>query len=125
MSEIAETPKPPYYAVIFTSKRTSDNEGYAEMAAEMQRLAALQPGYLGFESARDDGLGVTVSYWRDLESIRAWKAVEAHRGAQQEGRRRWYAAYETRIALVERDYGFERIEDGEGQAPATAASPGQ
>jgi hypothetical protein len=59
------TPAPPYYAVIFTSKRTDvDAAGYAAMADAMAEMAAQQPGYLGHESARDDGVGITVSYWR-------------------------------------------------------------
>jgi heme-degrading monooxygenase HmoA len=104
MTDIAATPEPPYYAVIFTSLRTEDLEGYAETASRMLELAAEQPGYLGVESARAD-LGITVSYWRDLESIRRWKAHAEHRAAQQAGRERWYSNYRTRIALVERDYG--------------------
>jgi heme-degrading monooxygenase HmoA len=74
---IAETPEPPYYAVIFTSLRTGGDNGYAAMADEMNELAKQQPGYLGFESARE-GLGITVSYWRSLEDIKKWKANERH-----------------------------------------------
>ncbi len=69
MSMIAQTPKPPYYAVIFTSLRTDIDEGYADMASKMVQLAAEQPGFLGMESARD-GLGITVSYWHSLEAIK-------------------------------------------------------
>lgn len=104
--KIARTPEPPYYAVIFTSLQTGDLEGYDEAAARMEALAASMPGYLGFEAARD-GLGVTVSYWRDLESIAAWKREAEHLAVQGEGRRRWYSGYATRIARVERDYAFE------------------
>ncbi|HEX8192411.1 MAG TPA: antibiotic biosynthesis monooxygenase [Allosphingosinicella sp.] len=109
--DIARTPEPPYYAVIFTSVRTDDLEGYGEAAARMEELAATMPGYLGFEAARD-GLGVTVSYWADLDSVANWKREVEHLAAQGEGRRRWYARYATRIARVERDYRFER-----GDAP--------
>jgi heme-degrading monooxygenase HmoA len=101
--DIANTPPAPYYAVIFTSLRTAVDEGYGEMAEKMMALAVLQPGYLGVESARD-GLGITVSYWKDLESIRAWKANAEHQVAQQLGHEKWYAAFKTRIAKVERDY---------------------
>jgi heme-degrading monooxygenase HmoA len=73
----------------------------------MVALASQQPGYLGHESARD-GLGITVSYWADLESIRAWKMVTEHLEAQRQGRSEWYASYKTRICKVERDYGFEK-----------------
>lgn len=104
---IAETPEPPYTAVIFTSVRNDDGdggEGYGETAAEMHRLAAEQPGFLGVESARG-GLGLTVSYWRTEEDARAWKRVAEHVEAQRRGRRDWYAAYEVRIATVTRAYG--------------------
>ena len=104
-SLIAETPAPPYYAVVFTSVRTGVDESYGEMAAAMAGLAARQPGYLGAESAREE-VGITVSYWRDLDSIAAWKRVVDHMEAQRLGRERWYSAYRVRIALVERDYGF-------------------
>jgi heme-degrading monooxygenase HmoA len=102
---IAKTPKPPYYAVIFTSLRTEGDHGYGETAERMVELAMQQPGFLGVESARDD-VGITVSYWESLEAIRAWKANAEHQLAQQRGRSNWYAAYKTRIAKVERDYGF-------------------
>ena len=102
--EIAETPEPPYTAVIFTSVRTAGDDGYAQMAQRMEDLAREQPGYLGIESARG-GMGITVSYWVDAEAARAWKAVAEHRGAQRLGRAQWYRAYRVRIATVEREYG--------------------
>jgi heme-degrading monooxygenase HmoA len=102
---IAKTPPPPYYAVIFTSLRTEGDAGYGAMAERMVALAQQQPGFLGMESARD-GVGITVSYWRDLASIRAWKADPEHQEAQRLGHERWYASASTRIALVERDYSF-------------------
>jgi heme-degrading monooxygenase HmoA len=104
MSLIAETPPPPYYAVIFSSLRNADIEGYAKTATRMVELAAEQPGFLGVESVRED-LGITVSYWADLQSIKQWKAQAEHRLAQQMGMDKWYSSYKTRIALVERDYG--------------------
>lgn len=105
MSVIAKTPEPPYYAVIFSSIRSEDDEGYGEMADRMLQLAAEQEGFLGVESAREE-LGITVSYWADLESIKAWKANAEHRQAQALGHSRWYSHFKTRIAKVERDYGI-------------------
>ena len=101
---IAATPPPPYVAVIFTSVRTDDDGGYAGMAAAMERLAREQPGYLGIEAARE-GVGITVSYWRDEASAQAWKEVGAHLVAQRRGREAWYRDYRVRVALVTRDYG--------------------
>lgn len=102
---IANTPKPPYYAVIFTSLRTEVEQDYADTANLMVELAEKQPGFLGIESVRET-LGITVSYWKDLESIKVWKAQVDHQVAQKRGREEWYSAFKTRIALVERDYGF-------------------
>jgi heme-degrading monooxygenase HmoA len=106
----AATPEPPYWAVIFTSVRTPDDDaGYAQTAEEMERLAAEQPGFLGIESVRDaQGIGITVSYWSTQESIAAWRANGDHRTAQRLGRERWYRAYDLRIARVERAYGSRK-----------------
>lgn len=103
MSLIANTPEPPYYAVIFTSMRTEVDQGYGAMAEKMVELAQQQPGFLGVESAREE-VGITVSYWADLESIKQWKNNIQHQAAQKLGREKWYAALKTRIAKVERDY---------------------
>ncbi len=105
---IAKTPEPPYYAVIFSSLRTEEIEGYAEMADLLVELASMQEGFMGIESARNE-LGITVSYWKDLESIRKWKQHTDHVIAQKKGRTDWYKHYKTRIAKVERDYEFEKI----------------
>lgn len=105
MSDIAQTPKPPYYAVIFSNHRTEGDHGYAEMADRMVELAAEQPGFLGIESVRD-GLGITVSYWDSLDAIRNWKRNAEHREAQRLGHETWYSTFKVRIAKVERDYGI-------------------
>lgn len=105
---LANTPEPPYFAVIFTSLRTEGDRGYGAMADRMVELAMKQPGFLGVESARGtDGVGITVSYWRDEASIVAWKRDEEHRVAQRAGRETWYARYRVRVAKVERAYGNE------------------
>jgi heme-degrading monooxygenase HmoA len=106
---IAQTPEPPYYAVIFSSVRTKINEDYLETAEWMENLAKEQVGFLGLEAAREE-LGITVSYWKDLASIKNWKNQMDHEQAQRKGRELWYQSYKTRIAKVERDYGFEREE---------------
>ena len=104
---IAKTPEPPYYAVIFTSVRTEIESGYAQMADRMVELAAEQPGFLGVESARNE-IGITVSYWTDLASIKNWKMNAEHTIARETGRSDWYKAFKVRIAKVERDYDFKK-----------------
>ena len=102
---IADTPEPPYTAVIFSSTRTPGDNGYSRMLERMEALAAEQPGYLGIESVKDGLEGITVSYWRDESDAAAWKQVAEHLVAQQRGREVWYADYRVRIATVSRDYG--------------------
>jgi heme-degrading monooxygenase HmoA len=96
-----------YYAVIFTSLQTPQTEGYAEMAQQMETLAAKQPGYIAMEHA-SDGIYITVSYWETLEAITHWKNNLDHQEAQKLGKLKWYQWYKLRICKVEREYGFER-----------------
>lgn len=104
--DFAKLPDPPYYSVIFSSQRTSIEQGYGQMADRMLVLAAEQPGYLGVESVRgDDGFGITVSYWQNMQDIKRWRADAEHRIAQETGKSRWYEHFEVRIARVERAYG--------------------
>jgi heme-degrading monooxygenase HmoA len=112
LEALAATPEPPYYAVVFTSVRAQAgpeaDAAYARTAAEMERLARLQPGFLGIESARSEGgVGITVSYWASLDAIAAWRAHGEHRMAQRSGRTEWYAAYALRVCRVERVNMFE------------------
>ncbi|WNC68312.1 antibiotic biosynthesis monooxygenase [Thalassotalea nanhaiensis] len=99
----ANTPKPPYYAVIFTSTLKADDPEYDKMADLMVELASKQDGFLGIESARSE-IGISVSYWRDLDAIKQWKAQTDHQVAQSKGKQQWYSHYITRISKVERDY---------------------
>ncbi|MFH6603263.1 antibiotic biosynthesis monooxygenase family protein [Maribacter algicola] len=103
----------PYYAVIFTSTRTEEDQGYSEMAVKMENLAKRQPGYLGFESAREE-IGISISYWESLEAIASWKADTDHFFAQQKGIKDWYSWYKVRICLVEREYDFTKLPSEEG-----------
>lgn len=104
---ISSTPKPPYYAVIFTSLLKT-NDGYESMAERMVELAQKQNGFLGVESVRNqDGFGITVSYWQSLESISKWKQNAEHLEVQHLGKTKWYDHFKVRICKVERDYGIE------------------
>ena len=69
----------PYYAVIFTSKRSPGDFGYSEMAQNLLIEAEKIEGFLGADSVRDtEGIGITVSYWRTLEAIDKWKNHTLH-----------------------------------------------
>ncbi len=98
----------PYYAVIFTSTQTTDLEGYGAMAEAMEQLAKKQPGYIGFESARNE-VGIAISYWESLEAIKNWKEQLSHQKVQDLGKSKWYSWYKVRICKVEREYEFSAI----------------
>ncbi|PWN52616.1 hypothetical protein IE53DRAFT_384911 [Violaceomyces palustris] len=123
--------KPPYYAVIFSSVRKTrsekEEEAYSETSSLIQSLAEGQQGYLGIESVsrqrtslvdpdhpttaaagagQDFPQTITISYWKDLESIKRWKAESRHLEAQRRGKADWYRGYRVRVAKVEREYGF-------------------
>jgi heme-degrading monooxygenase HmoA len=108
VSEIARTPDPPYYAVIFTSRRAVEHTGYGEMAERMEALARRQPGFLGIESVREGAIGITVSYWDSPEAIDRWRKDVEHRVAQRLGRESWYDEFTIRVARVERARTYSR-----------------
>lgn len=84
---ITQTPAPPYYAMIFTSQRTKEDQGYSSMAEKVLELAGQQDGFIGAESVRNGtGLGITVSYWRSLEAIEQFRNNSLHAAAQKKGR---------------------------------------
>ncbi len=105
----AALPKSPYYAVIFTARRAEGDHGYADAAARMEELARTMPGYLGFESARDeDGFSIAISYWETEEAITNWKQSAEHLEAQHNGRAKWYKDYKVRVSKVERAYEMKK-----------------
>ncbi len=95
----------PYYAVVFSSIRTEENEGYVEMDELIYTEVENNPGYLGHEGARQqDGFGIHISYWKDLESIKNWKENSLHKRAKSLGKEKWYKSFKTRICKVEKEY---------------------
>jgi len=99
-----------YYAVIFTSERQVEDLGYAKMADEIEQLAYHQAGFLGIESWGDHQSAVTISYWKDEQSIKNWRNQEQHLQAQHQGKSLWYQKYRIRVCQVERDYQFEQAQ---------------
>ncbi|MBT5581084.1 MAG: antibiotic biosynthesis monooxygenase [Acidimicrobiaceae bacterium] len=101
---MASTPPPPYVAVLFTNRLAPGTDhAYDTTVARMLALAQTIDGFFGIESIRAaDQTGITISYWRDYESIETWRTHPEHLDAQAAGRREWYDWYELRIAEVTR-----------------------
>jgi heme-degrading monooxygenase HmoA len=105
LNNFAQTPQPPYYAVIFASLRAIGDDGYSEMAEKTVNLAQNSPGFLGVDSARgSDGFGITISYWKTEEDALRWKENSEHKMAQFLGRKTWYKDFSLRVAEVKRSY---------------------
>lgn len=99
----------PYYAVIFTSRKSVHIQGYAEVAERMQLLCEAQAGFLKMVHATtDEGESVTTCYWEDLASISAWKSNLEHQSAQKQGIAQWYDEYHIEVARIERTYHWQR-----------------
>ena len=104
MFQIANTPEPPYYAVIAPAVLGPDVTGYPEMALRLMELAGDVDGFLGIESCVHGNFSLAVSYWRSLEAIERWRQHTRHLLAKDLGKTRWFESYVTRIAKVERVY---------------------
>jgi heme-degrading monooxygenase HmoA len=96
--------------VVFRSKLGPEaGADYGEMAVEMLARAKTMPGFLEFKSFKaEDGERVSLVYWEDEDTMRAWRNDPRHREAQRLGRERWYDAYRIEVAHVERTKQFTR-----------------
>jgi heme-degrading monooxygenase HmoA len=96
--------------ILFRSRLTSQaGQDYQDLDAELEHLVLAQPGYLshkGYQAA--DGERLTLVWFRDQESLRAWKMQPRHLEAQRRGRERWYEFYEMDVAEVIRSSHFKR-----------------
>ena len=104
-------------AVIFeVIPNPSRKQEYLDIAAKLFPLLVEIDGFLSierFESLTEKGKMLSLSFWRDEQSVRQWRRLEMHRAAQKKGRNEIFENYRLRIAEVSRDYGMVRRE----QAP--------
>jgi heme-degrading monooxygenase HmoA len=97
------------FVILFRSKLTSNTEGYEELAEEMLRLGKEMPGFVEFKSFQaEDGERLSVAWWKDAETLAAWRANARHRFAQEQGRQRFYQYYKIDVAEIARSSHFER-----------------
>jgi heme-degrading monooxygenase HmoA len=93
--------------VIFRATVSVRDDEYLETARCMRDIAVSQFGCIEFHSVTEGQDEISLSYWPDEESIRAWKAHPEHVLAQQAGRERWYESYSVQVARVSRVYRSE------------------
>jgi len=94
-------------AVIF-EVWPANRETYLGIAADLRPLLGGIDGFISierFESLREPGKLLSLSFWRDEEAVAKWRNTEDHRAAQSQGRSGVLTDYRLRIAGVIRDYG--------------------
>lgn len=107
MTFIKALPKDNFYAVIFSSTKTDDLEGYREMDEMTMDLASKQEGYLGYESLSHENKTIFISYWESRKAIENWRLNAVHLLAKGNARK-WYLRYLSQICLVENSQLFEK-----------------
>lgn len=95
------------YAVIFISRRTEGDHGYAEAMERIEKLGRAVPGFVALESARAaDGKGITVVFYESADAIERWRVNSEHQKVKAEGRRTWYSEYQIYFTKIERGHGW-------------------
>lgn len=93
-------PAKDYYAVIFSSEKSNELDGYTEMDELTMKLAQEQKGFLGYESCNNGKTGIFISYWQTMEHIAAWRSNMTHLKAKSNASQ-WYKRYLSQICKVE------------------------
>ncbi|MBX3494463.1 MAG: antibiotic biosynthesis monooxygenase [Parvibaculum sp.] len=108
VAHVARTPEPPYYSVTTTAELDPgfDEAAYFKLATELYGRAGEIGGFLGLEAFFQDGASVAITYWESLEAIQRWRDDPRHMTAKHKAKTLWFGPTITRIARVERDYGF-------------------
>ena len=102
-------------AVIFeTYPADGKYNEYLDIAANLKPELVKIDGFISierFQSMSDPEKIVSLSFWRDEESILQWRNIELHRDAQHKGRESIFSNYRLRIASVIRDYGMNERQE--------------
>ncbi len=97
-------------AVIFEVwPKTDRKSDYFDIAATLKPELEKIDGFISverFSSLSDKGKILSLSFWRDEESVKRWRTHLEHRTAQGRGRSEVFRDYRLRVATVLRDYGM-------------------
>ncbi|MBI6550488.1 antibiotic biosynthesis monooxygenase family protein [Xenorhabdus lircayensis] len=97
-------------AVIFEVEiAENQSKRYFDTAAAIRPLLNTIPGFISverFQSLNHNNKYLSLSYWRDEESIKQWRNTYQHQEAQALGRNGVFADYRLKVAAVIRDYGM-------------------
>lgn len=110
MSLLADTPKPPYFALILTCQVDIAHVAFEIMVDKMDDIAAHQKGFIGVEKSYSE-MDTHISYWRDLDSIEHWLQHPIYTRAQKMGEGVWFREYKVRIVEVKKEQSFVAKKD--------------
>jgi heme-degrading monooxygenase HmoA len=109
-------------AVIFEAIPAKGKwEEYIDIASKLRPELDKIDGFISverFQSINNPGKVLSLSFWKDEESVKTWRNIEMHRMAQEQGRKSIFDDYRLRVAAVIRDYGMNERE----QAPSDSKS---
>jgi len=109
-------------AVIFEVIPTEEGKSeYLKIAAKLRSFLENRDGFISierFQSLTVEGKILSLSFWRDENSIAEWRNVLEHRNAQKKGKESLFRSYRIRVAKVIRDY----TETDRNEAPADSKS---
>ena len=92
------------YAVILRVEINETDNAYFDIANRLRDLAIAKYGCSEFTSVADGNQEIAISYWENLEQIKAWKQDPEHAAAQREGRTKWYKSYKVQVMEIIREY---------------------
>jgi heme-degrading monooxygenase HmoA len=105
-------------AVIFEAfPKEGKWDEYLDIAASLRPELNKIEGFISierFQSMTNKDKVLSLSFWKDEESVLQWRNVELHRRAQVKGRNSIFNDYRLRVAHVIRDYSMTE----RGEAPS-------
>ncbi len=90
------------WAVIFYARMGKIDDDYRALAPRLRQLAESDYGCLGMQSACENGLEISISYWASEADIRQWRDCPLHRQARRLARERgWYTQVHSQRVQLE------------------------
>ena len=90
--------------------RAGAESAFETALKHMQEQVKQYDGFLGEApccSIENEKIFVTLFYWRDRESIKAWRENPEHIKVQRLSREKIFAWYKIRVCELEREYEWE------------------
>jgi heme-degrading monooxygenase HmoA len=100
--------QPGFFIVVFEFSVTSEHKDkYFDLALDLKPHLEKIEGFISverFQSITDPDKFISISYWRNEESLVKWRNAGAHRLAQGIGMNQVFQDYNLRVAKVIRAY---------------------